>query len=289
MSDIPAGVVVVGHDGSPLADRAMRWASEEARLLGTGLHVLHATRLAGGSQAWAAYLEEDLSRYGDAVLEDAEESLRDSDLTVTSGSVSTTAGEALVEASATAAVVVMGARGLGRLSGPLLGSTTQRVSAHATGPVVVVREDPAVPGGPVVVGLDPTGNADDAVRFAFDRATRRGTGVLLVQAIPPVPPMRDAFRDSRTLAIVERAARAAEADARRQAERWRAEFPDVPVDVEIIQDHPVEAITGASRRGCLTVVGSRGRGGLASTLLGSVSRGVLQHASVVAVVRPRRG
>lgn len=289
MSDIPAGAVVVGHDGSPLADRALRWAADEARLLDTGLHVLHATKLAGGSQAWAAYLEEDLSRYGDAVLEDAEEVLADSGLTVTSGSVSTTAGEALVDASATAAVVVMGARGLGRMSGPLLGSTTQRVSAHATGPVVVVREEPAVPDGPVVVGLDPTGNAEDAVRFAFDHATRRGTGVLLVQAIPPAPKVHDAYRDSRTVAIVERAARAAEADAREQAERWRREFPDVAVDIEIVHDHPVEAITEASRRASLTVVGSRGRGGLASTLLGSVSRGVLQHAAVVAVVRPVRG
>ncbi|MEE6281078.1 universal stress protein [Georgenia sp. MJ170] len=288
MSDIPAGAVVVGHDGSALADQALRWAAAEAALLRTGLHVLHATKLAGGSQAWAAYLEEDLSRYGDAVLEDAAETLADDDLTVTTGSISTTAGEALVEASRTAAVVVMGARGLGRLSGPLLGSTTQRVSAHAHGPVVVVRDEPTAPHGPVVVGLDPTGNADDAVRFAFDHAARRGLGVLLVQAIPPAPPVRDAFRDSRTIEIVERAARAAAADAQQQANRWREEFPDVPADVDIVHDHPVEAITDASRRGSLTVVGSRGRGGLASTLLGSVSRGVLQHAAVVAVVRPRQ-
>lgn len=288
MTDIPAGAVVVAHDGSPLADRALSWAAQEAASLGAGLHVLHATKLAGGSKAWAAYLEEDLSRYGDAVLEDAEAALADSGLTVTTSSVPTTAGEALVEASRTAALVVMGARGLGRLSGPLLGSTTQRVSAHAVGPVVVVREEPAVPDGPVVVGLDPTGNADHAVRFAFDHATRHGRGVVLVQAIPPAPAVRDTFRDTRTMEIVERAARAAEDDARQQADVWRREFPTVHVDIEIVHDHPVEAITEASRRAGLTVVGSRGRGGLASTLLGSVSRGVLQHAAVVAVVHAGR-
>lgn len=285
MSDIPEGAVVVGHDGSLLADRALEWGRREAQLLGAGLHVLHATKLAGGSQAWAAYLEEDLSRYADAVLEDAADSLADSGLSVTTGAVATTAGEALVAASRHAAVVVMGARGLGRLSGPLLGSTTQRVSAHAHGPVVVAREDAAVPDGPVVVGLDPTGSADHAVDYAFDQAARRGLSVLLVQAIPPAPIVRDTFRDRHTLEIVERAARAAQTDARRQADRWRQQYPGVVTDVEVVLDHPVEAITEASRRGSLTVVGSRGRGGLASTLLGSVSRGVLQQANIVAVVR----
>ncbi|MBK8780690.1 MAG: universal stress protein [Anaerolineales bacterium] len=36
-------------------------------------------------------------------------------------------------------IIIMGSRGLGRLSGLLLGSTSQKVVAHAHCPVLVVR------------------------------------------------------------------------------------------------------------------------------------------------------
>nr|BFE79293.1 hypothetical protein GCM10020093_018940 [Planobispora longispora] len=52
-------------------------------------------------------------------------------------------------------------------------------------------------------------------------------------------------------------------------------------------DHPVPVLSDASRQADLVVVGSHGRGGFSSAVLGSVSHGVLHRAHCpVAVVRP---
>ena len=64
----------------------------------------------------------------------------------------------------------------------------------------------------------------------------------------------------------------------------------VAVESEILEGDPVDEILSvADNRGAdLIVLGSRGRGALAGALLGSVSSGVLQHASVPVLVAKER-
>src|SRR5699024_10282527 len=73
--------------------------------------------------------------------------------------------------------------GLGAVGSLFLGSVSGRVSARATSPVVVVPpEFDARDDGPVVVGVDGSAHADEALRFAFTEASRRGVGVVVVTA-----------------------------------------------------------------------------------------------------------
>lgn len=143
----PDGGVVVGDDGSENAARAMRFALEEARRRGTTLHVLRAWSIMSTSRpldvppGFAASLEE----YETAAK--AEERARvenllgdDVDVPVEVHCVHSPAAEALIVASETADVTVVGSRGLGGFRSLVLGSVAEQCIRHAHGPVIVVRE-----------------------------------------------------------------------------------------------------------------------------------------------------
>jgi nucleotide-binding universal stress UspA family protein len=67
---------------------------------------------------------------------------------------------------------------------------------------------------------------------------------------------------------------------------WRERYPDVDVHGAVIRDHAVAGLVSESTAERLLVVGSRGRHALAGTLLGSVSQGVLHHATCPVAVVP---
>ena len=70
---------------------------------------------------------------------------------------------------------------------------------------------------------------------------------------------------------------------------WQEKFPDVAVVHKVVLGHPVPMLVSRAADARLLVVGSHGRGAVRSVLMGSVSHGVLHHASCpVAVVRPSR-
>lgn len=66
----------------------------------------------------------------------------------------------------------------------------------------------------------------------------------------------------------------------------RARHPDVEVDGELVQNDPRTALLSAVGSDDLLVVGTRGRGGVAGLLLGSVATHCIRHAACpVLVVR----
>lgn len=79
--------------------------------------------------------------------------------------------------------MVVGSRGLGTVTGLLVGSTAVALAAHGHSPVVVVRGT-AVPGGPVVVGVDGSPASEAALAFAFEAASMRGVVLIALMTSP---------------------------------------------------------------------------------------------------------
>ena len=137
-------VIVVGIDGSESSQRALEWAAEEARLRGATLKVVHAwfdLFVAGYFVAPAMYERAAIEEAAREVLEKAIASIPDGspDLEVEAVLVHSQPEAALLHASQTADMVVVGSRGRGGIAGALLGSVSQRVVHHAECPIVVVR------------------------------------------------------------------------------------------------------------------------------------------------------
>lgn len=70
------------------------------------------------------------------------------------------------------------------------------------------------------------------------------------------------------------------------ATELRRAHPGLSVEWRFFDAYPAVAIAEASRTASLVIVGSRGRGGFAGLLLGSVSRGVLNHSESPVLVVP---
>ena len=173
------GTVVVGVDGSEAGSAALLWAVRAAALEGRGLTVVHATGFAGAMDDLEDVLasERGLLTVGRSIVREAVREARAADWTVGVESVVTTGDPStmLVEASETAAMVVLGARGRGAVVSALLGSVSAPVIREAACPVVVVRSAADVlRDGPVVVGVDGTPASTAAVEHAFHAASVRG-------------------------------------------------------------------------------------------------------------------
>ncbi|WAX82122.1 universal stress protein [Streptomyces sp. KMM 9044] len=144
------GPVVVGVDGSPAGAKAIGFAFAEASLRGAELFALHSwTSWNAPAPAPQDERAPYASRPGE--LGAAEERLlsealagqqeRYPSVKVRHEVVHGGTREALIEASRTAQLLVVGARGRGGFSGLLLGSVSQAMLHHAHCPVTVVRGD----------------------------------------------------------------------------------------------------------------------------------------------------
>jgi nucleotide-binding universal stress UspA family protein len=133
----------------------------------------------------------------------------------------------------------------------------------------------------IVVGIDGSAPADEALRWAADEASRWNGALEVVHAwLPPYPlNPQELFDDEDPY---EGAARRAltESVARLRAERT----DDLEIREVLVFDHSARALIEASRGADLLVVGSRGRGGFKGLLLGSVSLQCVHHASCAVVV-----
>lgn len=131
----------------------------------------------------------------------------------------------------------------------------------------------------IVVGFDGSEPSLAALRWAVDEARLRRGKVRVITAwhYPPVP---SSIEDS----AINDSFHTAE---RFQAEALKAVASDgVDITGTLVRDYPATALLEASKEADILIVGSRGHGGFAGLLLGSVSTQVAHHASCpVLIVR----
>lgn len=286
--------MVVGVDGSAESDAAVRWATTEAVMRGLPVTLIHA--IAPVVVSWPiATLEGSFLQWQDdnarQVIEQARKTVQASvgrhsqPPAVHTDVQYANPGTALVTASRDAAMVVVGSRGASAIGRLLLGSVSRGVVHHAHCPVAVIRGDVAETyddTSPVLVGIDGSPASEAAIALAFDEASRRGVDLIALHAWSDVAVFPILGMDWRQYED-----RGHEVLAERLA-GWQEQYPDVGVRRRVVCDRPARWLIDESRHAQLVVVGSRGRGGFAGTLLGSVASAVVQESEPpVIVVRPR--
>ncbi|MCO8273742.1 universal stress protein [Actinoplanes sp. TRM 88003] len=285
--------VVIGVDDSAEAMAAARWGGRYAEAIGAPVQLLHAAAspetvsvmLPVPVGVSTAGLKRDGSTADDILRVAAAEATKfDPYPEVATLTVPAEPVAALVEASAEAGLLVLGARDRGRVTSALFGSVSGRVVAAAHCPVVVVRED-VDDSGPVVVAVDAAGTSEAAVRFAFGEAARRGCDLFALHAWQ-VPPMPSGAGSTAVMTSTRYLPDAALRVLSEAVAPGRAEFPGVTVHERLLTGPPEQVVADETGDAALVVVGSRGRSPLTGLLLGSTSQALLHRSDCpVAVVR----
>lgn len=142
-----------------------------------------------------------------------------------------------------------------------------------------------VPRGAVVVGVDGSPASDRAVIWAARQAALEGRPIALVHGASPTVATTwmgaPAYNPATLLQAIEDSAKA-QLEAAAGVVRER----EPSLEVYRVHDHrdPRDALLAHAANASMVVVGSRGRGPMASLLLGSVSLAVSQHATCPVVV-----
>ena len=294
--------IVTGVDQTNPAERVLGRALAEAQSTGRALRVLHVwsnpvwlgdmSAVSGMAYGSSLPSHEDSVRWAQDIAEEhltkAREQFGSSQSTSGRPAVQATTearegepGHVLVNASQEAGLLVVGGRGHGSLASVLLGSTTGFVMHHAACPLMIVPE--TVSDGPfqrVIVGFDDSACSRSALRWGFDAARRHGCPLTVLYALRitlapaaiPVALISPEYKSEM------------HAWLDRETGQIAAEFPEVALTTTVHNGSPAGVLLEQSGPGDLLVVGSRGRGGFAGLLLGSVAAQCSQHAKGVVVV-----
>ncbi|MFY2789808.1 universal stress protein [Rhodococcus sp. KRD162] len=275
--------IVVGVDGSPSSISAALWAATLAERLKAPLHI------AGAVQHPAFYMDESASvvpldvweeqrRAAERIVTDVATSVlaRHPNSAVTTSVEEMSACSMMVELSRTARMLVVGNSGSGPIVSALFGSTARRTSTTAWCPVIVWREGIDAVDAPILVGIDGSATSEAAVEQAFDLASRFEVPLIAAHAwrslsqgaalsLPGSPDEAEIEREQQLLVSESLAG-------------WSEKYPDVIVEHVVQQTNPARLLIEQSKRAGMVVVGSHGRGVVASALFGSTSNNLTRHA-----------
>ena len=285
--------IIVGIDGSDSSFDALRWAAYEARRHDAGIRVIacYTAPTYGGLDGAVYPSSVDI----DVLKEEAETDVRkamdivaaiDPDVVVDGITLLSSAVVGIAESAMAGDEIVVGATGRTGLLNGVIGSVAAGLTHRAHVPVIVVpdglRSRETVKR--IVVGVDGSPESLAALEWAYAEALASSAKLTVVHAWEyPYDVSRSSMREVRKPMEM-----TAINELRTSLESLGSRLTDGSVHIrpKLCEDAPTAALMTESRDADLVVVGSRGRGGLRSLLLGSVSRTMLHRALCpVAVVR----
>jgi len=202
----------------------------------------------------------------------------------------------LLELAEDADLLVTGTRGRGPVGRVVLGSTASTLVHHARVPLLVVPAEIQDLDGPVVAGWDDSDGARAALAFAAAHLRSRG----LIVAHGWRSPVRHTLRGSALLdspvqllhdyaeGLDEIFREVAEDEAARGAEEARGLGLEAEAKAYEAPGGDWHALLHGAREAsaAAVLVGSRGRGAVASTVLGSVASGLVHAGELPVLVVP---
>ena len=141
----------------------------------------------------------------------------------------------------------------------------------------------------IVVGVEGSPNSEHALAWAMREAAIRAAP-LTVLAVHPVPKSywgNIPVVGAPDVALLEQLRNAVEEMTNRAASQLGDARP-ASISIRVENGFPAQELLAASQDADLIVVGSRGGGGFARLMLGSVSSQVVQHAACPVAVIPLR-
>ena len=288
--------IIAGTDGSGDSLRAVEWAAREAALRGAPLQVVCVPALPP-RMSWHQppgrpddVAEVGYESYACALAAASERASElEPELAIETCLLFGPPARTLAETTADASMLVVGSRGAGLFPALVLGSASRYAATHGRCPVVVERQGPAWRAGEIVVGVgdldqsEPRWDSPSRKRICADPAGRDARLVLL-------------RAHHGRLASIDPAERAAVSTCCLSPDisdqlgdmvgRWRDKYPGVPAEVQLPRGLPGRALTAASTRADLVVLG-RWPTQRPGPGVRSVTHTVLHHAHApVAVTTP---
>jgi len=276
--------IVVGVDGSPGAEHALRWAVRMAERTGGSIRAVKAWEFPALSLLPAPLgmpvppPERMTEATAGALAEEVAPVRASTDVAIDEVVRQGGGAVALLREADSADLVVVGTRGRGRLASVLLGSVSRRVAAAAPCAVAVVPEAADLDReGPVVVGVDGSLASLAALRWAGE-ATEGAIHAVHVDEYPFGPEYAiEGFEWGDPHALGQELLDRAVAET----------LGDRPgVTTAVADGDAREVLAEATADAALLVVGARGAGGIEGALLGSVTQALASAVTVPVVIVP---
>ncbi len=282
--------MIVGFDGSMHSRCALDWAGREAELRGGSVHVITAFAvqpvtsyhgIADGLLTPEQY-DDVVEKYRRQAVDAVAKVVADHPTVgVDIDVVDEVPATAIVHAATVDDLVVLGSSGAGAMKSFLLGSVVADVMREAPCPVVITPERLRPWVGRIVVGVDGSPASDRALRWAANEAELLSADLLIAHAWQ--------YPYGLTDGSVGRRHDVTQVDAGivldRAVELART-LTTVPIEGRLVEGSTVQGLLDLCTDSDWIVVGSRGRGGFTSMVLGSVTQALAKHATTPVVVIP---